>query len=85
MLSKTLSKVKDSLPSGTLSAVASRVTVAAQPYDFLDGLKYNGGERLPHAPANPYRKRPLKLHYDLNEYHMFRLPSENHFLLGTFD
>ena len=40
---------------------------------------------LPHAPANPYRKRPMKLKYDKNEFHSFRLPSENHFLLGAFD
>lgn len=40
---------------------------------------------LPRAAANPYKKRPMKLVYDKNEYHSFRLPSENHFLLGGFD
>ena len=43
------------------------------------------GSQLPHATANPYRKRPIKLVYDKNEFHAFRLPSENHFLLGSFE
>lgn len=34
---------------------------------------------------NPYKKRPLKLKYDKNEFHAFRLPSEQNFLLGAFD
>ena len=41
--------------------------------------------QLPPSPANPYRKRPVKLVYDKNEYHMFMLPSEKAFLLGGFD
>jgi hypothetical protein len=40
---------------------------------------------LPYAPVNPYRKRPVKLMYDRNEYHMFKLPSEKAFLLGGMD
>jgi hypothetical protein len=40
---------------------------------------------LPPSPQNPYRKRPVKLVYDKNEYHMFMLPSEKAFLLGSFD
>ena len=42
-------------------------------------------QNLPLAPANPYRKRPVKIVYDKNEFHMFRLPSEKAFLLGGFD
>ena len=40
---------------------------------------------LAESPRNPYRKRPVKLIYDRNEFHMFRLPSEKSFLLGTYD
>ena len=85
MLGKTLAKLKGSPTVGQATATASKVTVSLMPYDFLEGMKFNGSEKLPRAPINPYRKRPIKLHYDLNEYHMFRLPSENHFLLGSFD
>ena len=37
------------------------------------------------APRSAFRKRPTKLTYDKNEFHMFRLPSEDGFLLGSFD
>ena len=40
---------------------------------------------LPAAPTSPWRKAPVKLRYDRQEYHMFRLPSEEKFLLGPFD
>lgn len=43
------------------------------------------GSGLPKAPANPYKKRPMKLTYDKNDYHFFRLPSEQSFLLGSYD
>ena len=46
---------------------------------------YEGGENLPRAPLSVYRKRPVKLIYDKNDYHMFRLPSEKQFLLGSYD
>ena len=42
-------------------------------------------EGLPMAPLSAFRKRPVKLTYDKNEFHMFRLPSEDGFLLGSFD
>jgi len=37
------------------------------------------------APRSAFRKRPTKLSYDKNEFHMFRLPSEDTFLLGGMD
>ena len=52
-----------------------------RPYD-VDGIT---AIQLPPRPANPYSKKPVKLVYDKNEYHMFRLPSEKAFLLGSFD
>ena len=58
-------------------------------YRVSDVQKYApegvSGDQLPKAPANPYRKRPTKMIYDKNEFHMFRLPSEKSFLLGGFD
>ena len=42
-------------------------------------------EGLAPSPRNPYRKRPVKLIYDKNDFHMFRLPSEKAFLLGSYD
>eukprot|EP00356_Strombidium_inclinatum_P008247 CAMPEP_0170492430 /NCGR_PEP_ID=MMETSP0208-20121228/12235_1 /TAXON_ID=197538 /ORGANISM="Strombidium inclinatum, Strain S3" /LENGTH=159 /DNA_ID=CAMNT_0010768165 /DNA_START=6 /DNA_END=482 /DNA_ORIENTATION=+ len=42
-------------------------------------------EQLPPRPNNPYRKRPVKLHYDRNEYHTFRLPSEKAFQFANFE
>ena len=51
-----------------------------QPYN-VDGIT---SAHVPHAPVNPYRKRPVKLVYDKNEYHEFMLPSEKAFLLGSF-
>lgn len=53
-------------------------------YDIMAGVKASG-ENLPKAPVNPYRKRPVKLAYDKNEFYSFRLPSEHHFLLGSMD
>ena len=40
---------------------------------------------IPRAKQSVFRKRPVKLSYDQNEYYSFRLPSEETSLLGTFD
>ena len=48
----------------------------------VDGVT---ADQLPKAPQNPYRKRPVKLNYDINDFHMFRLPSEKAFLLGSLN
>ena len=40
---------------------------------------------LPRTSHSPYRKRPVKLLYDKNDFHMFRLPSEKNFLLSSYD
>ena len=40
---------------------------------------------MPRAPKSAFRKRPVRLNYDRNEFWMFRLPSENAFLLETFN
>ena len=40
---------------------------------------------LPVTPRSAFRKRPVRLNYDANEFHMFRLPSERKFLLGSLE
>jgi len=60
-------------------------TSVKKDYDITESYKTVSGHNLPHAPESPYRKRPLKLVYDKNDYHAFRLPSEHAFLLGSFD
>lgn len=54
-------------------------------FDIMEAYQKNEGLSLPKAPANPYKKRPVKLVYDKNEYYNFRLPSEHHFLLSSYD
>ncbi len=43
------------------------------------------GSHLPRAPQSAFRKRPVRLSYDKNEFYAFRLPSENNFLMQNFD
>jgi len=78
MLGKMLQRGRLELYEGLLS-LSSKKT-----YDLADNFRQSGAD-LPQSDANPYRKRPMKLKYDKNEYYSFRLPSENHFLLGSFD
>jgi hypothetical protein len=78
MLQKVLDQSRASFYKGLLAASSKKT------YDITQAYKESGAG-LPHAPANPYRKRPMRLSYDKNEYHSFRLPSEQHFLLGSFD
>ena len=78
MLGKVLQRGRIELYQG-LMALSSKKT-----YDISENFRDKAGD-LPNAIANPYRKRPMKLKYDKNEFHSFRLPSENHFLLGSYD
>lgn len=59
----------------------SQTLPQAEPYN-INGIT---SAQVPPTPSNPYRKKPVKLVYDSNEYHMFRLPSEKAFLLGSYD
>lgn len=81
MLGKVLQRSRADLYEAML-AVSTKKT-----YDLTEALREPTGTAsgLPKAAANPYRKRPMKLVYDKNEYFSFRLPSENHFLLSSFD
>ena len=53
-------------------------------YDIFDGARIDASE-IPRAPRTAFRKRPVKLQYDKNEYWTFRLPSEDAQLLGPFN
>lgn len=70
MLGKFLQKGRTQIYDGIVATVATKKT-----YDITEAYKESGAG-LPQAPANPYKKRPMKLVYDKNEYHSFRLPSE---------
>lgn len=43
------------------------------------------GSGLPRAPKSAFRKRPVRLTYDKNEFWTFRMPSEEEFLMQNFD
>lgn len=78
MIGKWLQKSKPEIYEGILKLSGKKSYDVTAPYHV-------SGEGLPKAPANPYKKRPMKLTYDKNEFHAFRLPSEQAFLLGSFD
>ncbi len=87
MLGRSINSIKSVFSLQTSrKSVYERILARAsdKTYDLTENYRQQAGD-LPHESANPYRKRPLKLKYDRNEYHSFRLPSENHFLLGSFD
>tara|TARA_B110001450_G_C17354571_1_gene372971 strand:+ start:76 stop:558 length:483 start_codon:yes stop_codon:yes gene_type:complete len=70
--------------SNGLGSIATSKTVnisAVKSYNE-DGIS---AENLPRAPHSVYRKRPVKLVYDKNDFHMFRLPSEKNFLFSSYD
>ena len=79
MLGKVLQKSRAELYDTLLSISTKRT------YDLTEGYRGTADPSTPRAPANPYKKRPMKLVYDKAEYYSFRLPSENHFLLSSFD
>ena len=78
MLGKVLQRGRIEVYQGLL-AISNKKT-----YDISENYREKAGD-LPSEAANPYRERPMKLKYDKNEFHSFRLPSENHFLLASFD
>ena len=75
--------MRTSIVNGVSSIQGSKVHTlpSVRPYNE-DGITSNS---LPRTPHSPYRKRPVKLRYDKNDFHMFRLPSEKNFLLSSFD
>ena len=81
MLGKALQRGRTELYEALLAVSTKRT------YDLTEALREPKGiaNGLPTAPANAFKKRPVKLQYDKNEYYSFRLPSENHFLLSAFD
>ena len=64
-------------------AAAEKAKQAA-PAELFAATKMDASA-LPRAPESAFRKRPVRLTYDKNEFWRYRLPSENHFLLQNFD
>ena len=82
-LGKAFIGFRASIGGGLNSLFSSRTATLPQTQAYnVDGIT---ADSLPRSPANPYRKRPVKIVYDKNDFHMFRLPSEKAFLLGSFD
>lgn len=42
---------------------------ASASYDVLAATRVEGTDKLPRAPASAFRKRPVRLDYDKNEFH----------------
>ena len=78
MLGKMMGK------AGGSGSKAAASAATETPLNILEAKKVSA-EGLPRAPISAFRKKPVKLQYDMNEYHMFRLPSEKAFLFGSFD
>ena len=79
MLGKIASQVQGSAKRGVEAAAAS-----GQRKELFGATKMDAAN-LPRAPTSAFRKRPVRLDYDKNEYFMFRLPSEKHFLMSNFE
>jgi len=81
MLGKVLAKSRQDIYDAMLS-ISTKKT-----YDLTQSLREPSGTAsgLPNQTPSAFKKRPMKLVYDKNEFHAFRLPSENHFLLSGFD
>ena len=77
MLGKVAGKAQSVANEGTKIA-------ATRDYELFAGAKMDGSQ-LPQAPKSAFRKRPVSLTYDKNEFYMFRMPSENAFFLQNFD
>jgi hypothetical protein len=67
----------------SVSNLTARVQ-STKVYD-LDAANKVDPTGLPVSSRSAFRKRPVKLEYDANEYHMFRLPSESDFLFTGMD
>lgn len=78
MIGKAFNNLKNGVSSGAAKVQSQKL------YDITQGTTVKT-DSLPLAPQSAFRKRPVKLNYDSNEYHMFRLPSEDGFLLGSLD
>ena len=74
------SKLTGKASADGVKAAASRI----EKVELYAASKIDGAT-LPRAPLSAFRKRPVRLSYDKNEFWSFRLPSENNFLMQNFD
>ena len=70
---------------GKATAEGVKSAAAQAPRAEIFAASRIDGSALPRAPVSAFRKRPVRLSYDKNEFWSFRLPSENHFLMQNFD
>ena len=82
-IGKMFMELRSAIYSGAGSLVSKKNYEMPFTRKYID----NGvtAEQLPKAPINPWRKRPVKLIYDKNDFQMFRLPSEKAFLFNGMD
>ena len=62
MIGKLLEKTRSAPWAATM-----KMTLKTN-YDITQATKNVSSAGLPQAPANPFKKRPLKLKYDKNEF-----------------
>ena len=80
MLGKIAGKAQGAAGEGAKAAAAAQ----GQRAELFAAAKMDGAS-LPQAPQSAFRKRPVRLSYDKNEFYAFRLPSEHNFLMQNFD
>ena len=81
MIGKLVASNKAHFSTNNASKAAAQ---AGERLDLLGATKLDGSN-LPRASESAFRKRPVRLIYDKNEFWSFRLPSESAFLMGSFD
>ena len=79
-----LNKQFTSKAAFSTAAEAAKVATTAEKQDLLAASRIDASN-LPRAPQSAFRKRPVRLTYDKNEFYAFRLPTENYFLMQNFD
>ena len=84
MLGKFIKRGLSTAASENAAASTTSATTQITIKDIYQNAGYDP-VGIPRAKQSAFRKRPVKLNYDQNEYYSFRLPSEETSLLGNFD
>ncbi|MNY82184.1 hypothetical protein D3C86_2241420 [compost metagenome] len=63
MLTKSMMAMKSCFTGGVTAVASTKF------YDIDAGKGVQGASSLPEAPKSAFRKRPVKLTYDKNEFH----------------
>ena len=70
--------------TGQAASSQGSASAAAQKINIFEATKIDGSN-LPPVTKSAFRKRPVRLTYDKNEFYSFRMPSEHHFLMQNFE